>query len=126
MYPVAFDTPSARDAIELVDCLLALWSPPDPPRALDLANARFAVVCDQRVRTAAINLHALRANLTQTSNREPIEWLGLMADALLARSAIDRLQSSAYELVRDGESYRRRQKPTPGDLIEPRQRRRRT
>jgi DNA replication protein DnaC len=47
-----------------------------------------------------------------TSNREPIEWLALMADALLAQSAIDRLQSAAYELVIDGESYRRRQKPT--------------
>jgi DNA replication protein DnaC len=46
-----------------------------------------------------------------TSNREPIEWLGLMADALLAQSAIDRLQSAAHELVLDGESYRRRQKP---------------
>jgi DNA replication protein DnaC len=50
-----------------------------------------------------------------TSNREPIEWLGQMADALLAQSAIDRLQSAAYELVLDGQSYRRRQKPTPGN-----------
>ncbi len=49
-----------------------------------------------------------------TSNREPIERLGLTADALLAQSAIDRLQSAAYELVLDGESYRRRQKPTVG------------
>src|SRR5499427_2869579 len=46
-----------------------------------------------------------------TSNREPVEWLALMADPLLAQSAIDRLQSAAYELVIDGESYRHRQKP---------------
>jgi len=51
------------------------------------------------------------ASTVVTSNREPIEWLGQMADALLAQSAIDRLQSAAYELVLDGESYRRRQKP---------------
>jgi DNA replication protein DnaC len=46
-----------------------------------------------------------------TSNREPIEWLGYMTDPLLAQSAIDRLQSAAHELVLDGESYRRHQKP---------------
>jgi DNA replication protein DnaC len=46
-----------------------------------------------------------------TSNREPAEWIAQMADALLAQSAIDRLQSAAYELVLEGESYRRRQKP---------------
>ncbi len=51
------------------------------------------------------------ASTIVTSNREPIEWLSQMADALLAQSAIDRLQSAAYELVLDGESYRRRQKP---------------
>ena len=51
------------------------------------------------------------ASTVVTSNREPIEWLSQMADALLAQSAIDRLQSAAYELVLDGESYRKHQKP---------------
>jgi DNA replication protein DnaC len=46
-----------------------------------------------------------------TSNREPPEILTMMADSLLAHSAIDRLQSAAYELVVEGESYRQRQKP---------------
>jgi len=48
-----------------------------------------------------------------TSNREPNEWLALMADPLLAQSAVDRLASTAHELVIEGESYRRRQRPTP-------------
>lgn len=47
-----------------------------------------------------------------TSNREPNEWLALMADPLLAQSAVDRACSTAHELVIEGESYRRRQKPS--------------
>jgi DNA replication protein DnaC len=47
-----------------------------------------------------------------TSNRDPSEWLAFMADPMLAQSAIDRLQSAAFELVIEGESYRRREKPT--------------
>lgn len=53
-----------------------------------------------------------------TSNREPVEWLALMADPLLAQSAIDRLQSAAHELILDGESYRQRQKPTLTDSLD--------
>ena len=58
-----------------------------------------------------VERHRVAATVA-TSNREPVEWLGYMADPLLAQSAIDRLQSAAHELVLDGESYRQRQKPT--------------
>ena len=75
-----------------------------PLDALDTADVYELIV--ERHRAAATVV---------TSNREPIEWLGLMADALLAQSAIDRLKSAAHELVLDGESYRVRQKPTVTD-----------
>jgi DNA replication protein DnaC len=52
-----------------------------------------------------------RASTVVTYNRDPSEWLAAMADPLLAQSAVDRLQSAAHELVVEGESYRRRQKP---------------
>lgn len=68
--------------------------------ALDTADVYELIVERHRVAATVV-----------TSNREPIEWIGLMADPLLAQSAIDRLQSAAYELVIDGDSYRRRQKP---------------
>ena len=52
-----------------------------------------------------------RASTLITSNREPAEWIALMADPLLAQSAVDRLQSAAYELVMEGPSYRQHEKP---------------
>lgn len=71
-----------------------------PFDALDMADIYELVV--ERNRSASTIV---------TSNREPVEWIAQMADALLAQSAIDRLQSSAYELILEGGSYRRRQKP---------------
>jgi DNA replication protein DnaC len=47
-----------------------------------------------------------------TSNRDPSEWLAVMADPMLAQSAVDRLKSAAWELVIEGESYREDEKPT--------------
>ena len=75
-----------------------------PLDALDTADVYELIV--ERHRAAATVV---------TSNREPIEWLAMMADALLAQSAIDRLKSAAHELVLDGESYRVRQKPGISD-----------
>jgi DNA replication protein DnaC len=46
-----------------------------------------------------------------TSNRGPDEWLATFSDPVRAQSAIDRFTSNSYDLVIDGESYRRRQKP---------------
>jgi DNA replication protein DnaC len=53
-----------------------------------------------------------KAATVLTSNRTPDEWLALMADPLLAQSAVDRLVSTCHELVIEGDSYRRRQRPT--------------
>jgi len=39
------------------------------------------------------------ASTVTTSNREPDEWLTMMSDPLLAQSAVDRLTSTAHELV---------------------------
>lgn len=58
-----------------------------------------------------VERHKVAATLL-TSNREPPEWLAMLADPLLAQSAIDRLQSAAWELVIEGESYRQRERPT--------------
>jgi len=62
-------------------------------------------LCVERHRVAATVL---------TSNRDPSEWLAVMADPLLAQSAVDRLKSAAWELVIEGESYRQREKPSIG------------
>ena len=43
-----------------------------------------------------------KASTVVTSNRGPDEWLAIMTDPMLAESAVDRLTSTAHELVIDG------------------------
>lgn len=54
----------------------------------------------------------LRVSTVLTLNRSLDEWLAVMTDPLLAQSAVDRLTSTTHELVIEGQSYRRRQKPS--------------
>jgi DNA replication protein DnaC len=50
-------------------------------------------------------------SMVLTSNRSPDEWLATFADPVRAQSAVDRFTSNSYDLVIEGESYRRRLKP---------------
>jgi DNA replication protein DnaC len=52
-----------------------------------------------------------RASTILTSNRTIDEWIALFEDPILAQSAIDRLAHNAYQVVMEGESYRKRQRP---------------
>ena len=60
-----------------------------------------------------------RASTVVTSNRDASEWLPLMTDPLLAQSAIDQLTSTSHELVVEGDSYRRRQRPPAPQVDDP-------
>ena len=81
-------------------------------------SARFPLALTALDETATSDFYELtvarhRTNATiVTSNRTPDEWLGLMHDQLLAQSAVDRLTSTCHELVIEGDSYRKRQRPS--------------
>jgi DNA replication protein DnaC len=55
-----------------------------------------------------------RASTIVTSNRAIDEWIPLFDDPVLAQSALDRLAHNAYQLVIEGDSYRKRQRPGEG------------
>ena len=87
-----------------------------------LAQVQLLVIDDYALQpmdaTATADFYELvvarhhKASTVLTSNRTPDDWLAIMSDPLLAQSAVDRLTSTAHELVIEGQSYRRRQKPT--------------
>jgi DNA replication protein DnaC len=67
-----------------------------------------------------------RASTIVTSNRSIEEWIPLFDDPILAQSALDRLAHNAHQVVIEGESYRKRQRPggnTPAAPTKSRKRR---
>jgi DNA replication protein DnaC len=70
-----------------------------------------------------------RASTIVTSNRAIDEWIPLFDDPILAQSALDRLAHNAYQVVMEGESFRKRQRPgeshATAPVRKPRSRRRR-
>jgi len=73
---------------------LCAWLPMKTQMILDLVEARHR-----------------RGSIVITSNREPSEWLPMLADPLHAQALVDRFTNNAYDLIVEGESYRKRQKP---------------
>jgi DNA replication protein DnaC len=72
--------------------------------AMDAAESRDAYeILTERHRAGS---------MVVTSNRGPDEWLATFADPMRAQSAVDRFTNNSYDLVIEGESYRRRLKPT--------------
>jgi len=55
-----------------------------------------------------------QGSIIVTSNRDPSEWLDVLGDPLQAQALVDRFSNNALDLILEGPSYRRRQKPTPG------------
>jgi DNA replication protein DnaC len=84
----------------------------------DFALSALGVQETADVYELVIERHRTAATVV-TSNRDPVEWLSVMADPLLAQSAVDRMKSAAWELVIEGESYRSNEKPAL-DGAEPR------
>jgi len=52
-----------------------------------------------------------RSSTILTSNRAIDEWIPLFDDPVLAQSALDRLAHNAYQVVIEGDSFRKRQRP---------------
>lgn len=67
-----------------------------------------------------------RASTIVTSNRAIEEWIPLFDDPILAQSALDRLAHNAHQVVIEGESYRKRQRPGTHDDTKPKPSPRRT
>jgi len=85
----------------------------DPRQSSDL----YEIILERHRRTSTI----------VTSNRTIDEWIALFDDPILAQSAIDRFAHNAYQVVIEGDSYRKRQRPGQSDAVPapPRQPRRR-
>lgn len=64
-----------------------------------------------------VERHA-KASMVLTSNRSVDEWVAVFDDPILANSALDRLAHRAYQLVIEGQTYRKRMSPHHRQLTE--------
>jgi DNA replication protein DnaC len=60
-----------------------------------------------------------RSSTIVTSNRAIDEWIPLFDDPILAQSALDRLAHNAYQVVIEGDSFRKRQRPGESQAAKP-------
>lgn len=58
-----------------------------------------------------IEVRHRKASMIMTSNRDTSEWQAMMAEQLQAQAVVDRFTNNAHDLVIEGESYRKQQKP---------------
>src|SRR5450755_4139921 len=115
---------NARLISELVS-LIRSGSPPCPVRS----SANAATVALSRPSVANSTRRAGRdtAKPTRsgeeptiwTSNREPVDWLAMTTDPMLAQSAVDRLTGAAHTLIIEGPSYRQRPRPAQRPAVDP-------
>lgn len=54
----------------------------------------------------------LKSSMIITSNRSVEAWLELFPDPVMANAALDRLSHQAHHVILEGESYRRKTRPT--------------
>ena len=52
-----------------------------------------------------------RSSTVVTSNRSIEEWIALFDDPILAQSALDRIAHNAYQVIIEGDSFRKQQRP---------------
>ena len=76
----------------------------------DLGLHRFTAQQSADIYDLILNRHRV-SSFVIMSNRDVEEWLSLFDDPILGNSAPDRLANTSYQIVIEGQSYRKRLLP---------------